>query len=241
MSRRNDDPESASRPFDKGRDGFVMGEGAGVVVLEGLDHARGRGARIYAEAAGYGNAADAYHLTAPDPQGDGMIRVMRLALADAGLKPEDVGYINAHGTSTILNDSRESAAIQAVFGPQARRLKVSSTKSMIGHLLAAAGGRRVHRHGHERIHGHRAPDHQLPGARSGLPSGLCSGPGGIPRLEGGAQQFLRLRRRERLPGRYEDRKRTMKIPALDIGDIHVPFPLIQGGMGVRVLACLPRR
>jgi len=139
MSRRNDDPEGASRPFDKGRDGFVMGEGAGVIVLESLDHARGRGARIYAEAAGYGNTADAYHLTAPDPAGDGMIRVMRRALDDAGLKPEGVGHINAHGTSTVLNDSRESAAIQAVFGPHARRLKVSSIKSMIGHLMAAAG------------------------------------------------------------------------------------------------------
>jgi 3-oxoacyl-[acyl-carrier-protein] synthase II len=139
MSRRNDDPQAASRPFDKGRDGFVMGEGAGVVVLESLDHARGRGARIYAEAAGYGNTADAYHLTAPDPAGDGMIRVMRRALDDADLKPEDVGYINAHGTSTVINDRCESAAIQAVFGPHARRLKVSSIKSMIGHLLAAAG------------------------------------------------------------------------------------------------------
>ena len=139
MSRRNDDPEGASRPFDKGRDGFVMGEGAGVIVLESLDHARGRGARIYAEAAGYGNTADAYHLTAPDPAGDGMIRVMRRALDDAGLKPEGVGHINAPGTSTVLNDSRESAAIQAVFGPHARRLKVSSIKSMIGHLMAAAG------------------------------------------------------------------------------------------------------
>ncbi len=139
MSRRNDDPGAASRPFDKGRDGFVMGEGAGVVVLESLDHARRRGARIYAETAGYGNTADAYHLTAPDPTDDGMIRVMRRALDDAGLKPEDVGYINAHGTSTVLNDSHESAAIKAVFGPHARRLKVSSNKSMIGHLLAAAG------------------------------------------------------------------------------------------------------
>ncbi|MCJ7488461.1 MAG: beta-ketoacyl-[acyl-carrier-protein] synthase II, partial [Candidatus Aminicenantes bacterium] len=139
MSRRNDDPGTASRPFDKGRDGFVMGEGAGVVVLESLDHAQGRGARIYAEAAGYGNTADAYHLTAPDPEGDGMIRVMRQALDDADLKPEDVGYINAHGTSTVINDRCESAAIQAVFGPHARRLKVSSIKSMIGHLLAAAG------------------------------------------------------------------------------------------------------
>lgn len=139
MSRRNDQPELASRPFDKGRDGFVMGEGAGVVALESLEHARRRGARIYAEAAGYGNTADAYHLTAPDPAGDGMIRVMRRALDDAGLKPEDIGYINAHGTSTVLNDSLESAAIQAAFGPHARRLKVSSIKSMIGHLLAGAG------------------------------------------------------------------------------------------------------
>lgn len=139
MSRRNDDPGSASRPFDKGRDGFVMGEGAGIVVLESFDHAQGRGARIYAEAAGYGNTADAHHLTAPDPEADGMVRVMRRALDDAGLKPEDVGYINAHGTSTVLNDSRESAAILEVFGPHARRLKVSSNKSMIGHLLAAAG------------------------------------------------------------------------------------------------------
>lgn len=139
MSRRNDDPKGASRPFDKGRDGFVMGEGAGIVVLESLDHARGRGARIYAEAAGYGNTADAYHITSPDPHADGMVRVMRRALDDAGLRPEDIGYINAHGTSTVLNDSCESAAIQAVFGPHADRLKVSANKSMIGHLLAAAG------------------------------------------------------------------------------------------------------
>ena len=139
MSRRNDCPEKASRPFDKGRDGFVMGEGAGVVVLERLERALGRGARIYAELAGYGNTADAYHFTAPEPSGDGMIRVMKNTLADAGLRPEDVGYINAHGTSTVLNDKFESAAILAAFGSHARILKVSSNKSMIGHLLAAAG------------------------------------------------------------------------------------------------------
>jgi 3-oxoacyl-[acyl-carrier-protein] synthase II len=139
MSRRNDDVERASRPFDRNRDGFVMGEGAGVVVLERLEHARSRGVRIYAELAGYGNTADAYHFTAPEPGGGGMIRSMRRALDDARLKPEDVGYVNAHGTSTVLNDKFETTAIMAAFGPHARALKVSSIKSMIGHLLAAAG------------------------------------------------------------------------------------------------------
>ena len=139
MSRRNDCVEKASRPFDKNRDGFVMGEGAGIVVLENLDRARARGIRIYAELAGYGNAAEAYHFTAPEPGGEGMARVMRKALNDAGLKPEDIGYINAHGTSTILNDKIESAAIIETFGDHSRSLKISSIKSMIGHLLAAAG------------------------------------------------------------------------------------------------------
>lgn len=139
MSRRNDRIETASRPFDRGRDGFVMGEGAGVAVLERLDHARARGARIYAELAGYGNTADAYHLTAPDPSAGGMVRAMSAALGDAGLKPGDIGHINAHGTSTVLNDKLESAAILALFGEHAARIKVSSNKSMIGHLLAAAG------------------------------------------------------------------------------------------------------
>ena len=139
MSSRNDDPEHASRPFDKDRDGFVMGEGAGVVVLESLDHALKRDAPIYAELIGYGNTADAYHLTAPHPEGEGMIRVMEEALRDAGIAAADIGYINAHGTSTILNDRAESAAVLKVFGDHARRIKISSIKSMIGHLLAAAG------------------------------------------------------------------------------------------------------
>ena len=139
MSVRNDDPERASRPFDRDRDGFVMGEGAGVVVLESLEQALAREAPIYAELAGYGNTADAFHFTAPEPDGDGMVRVMEAALRDAGLAPEDIGYINAHGTSTVLNDRIESAAILKVFGDHARKLKISSTKSMIGHLLAAAG------------------------------------------------------------------------------------------------------
>jgi len=139
MSTRNDDPERASRPFDKNRDGFVMGEGAGVVVLERLDHALKRNAPIYAELVGYGNTADAYHLTAPEPEGDGMVRVMEAALRDAGVAVSEIGYINAHGTSTILNDKTENVAVRKVFGDHAQRLKISSNKSMIGHLLAAAG------------------------------------------------------------------------------------------------------
>jgi 3-oxoacyl-[acyl-carrier-protein] synthase II len=133
------DPETACRPFDRHRDGFVMGEGAGIVVIENLDHALQRGAPIHAELAGYGNTSDAFHLTAPDPDGDGMVRVMQSAIRDAGLVPEDIGYINAHGTSTVLNDKSESAAIGKVFGDHALSLKVSSNKSMIGHLMAAAG------------------------------------------------------------------------------------------------------
>lgn len=139
MSRRNDCPEKASRPFDKNRDGFVMGEGAGIVVLEQLEHALSRDARIYAEVAGYGNTADAYHFTAPPPDGDGMVRVIEAALSDAQINPPEVGYINAHGTSTVLNDKAETLAIMKVFGEHAKSLKISSIKSMIGHLLAAAG------------------------------------------------------------------------------------------------------
>lgn len=139
MSRRNDSPKIASRPFDKKRDGFVMGEGSGIVVLESLKHARQRKARIYAELIGYGNTADAFHFTAPEPNGDGMIRVMKQAIEDAGIKITDVNYINAHGTSTILNDKIESFAIMQLFGEQVKNIKTSSIKSMIGHLLAAAG------------------------------------------------------------------------------------------------------
>jgi len=139
-STRNDEPELASRPFDKGRDGFVIGEGAGIVILESLEHAQQRGVKILAEIKGFGLTGDAYHMTAPHPEGEGAVRAMRGALEMAKMKPGDIGYINAHGTSTPLNDKGEVAAVKKVFGEAAYQLRMGSTKSMTGHLLGAAGG-----------------------------------------------------------------------------------------------------
>jgi len=140
LSKRNDDPKKASRPFDRERDGFVIAEGCGLVVLETLDHAQKRNAKIIAEISGYGMTCDAYHMTAPDPEGDGAARAMILAMKDAKVNPEDVGYVNAHGTSTKLNDKTETLSMKKALGAHAKKVMISSTKSMTGHLLGAAGG-----------------------------------------------------------------------------------------------------
>jgi 3-oxoacyl-[acyl-carrier-protein] synthase II len=140
LSRRNDDPQGASRPFDRDRNGFIIAEGGGMMIIEELEHARKRGAKIYAEVAGYGLSGDAHHIAAPPDDGDGAVRCMKMAIADAGMVPDDIDYINAHGTSTPLNDVIETGAIKKVFGAHASKLAISSTKSMTGHMLGGAGG-----------------------------------------------------------------------------------------------------
>jgi 3-oxoacyl-[acyl-carrier-protein] synthase II len=139
-TKRCNEPEKASRPFDADRDGFVIGEGAGIMILESEEHAKARGAKIYAELAGYGATADAYHITSPDPEGNGGANAVKMAIADAELKPEDIQYYNAHGTSTEINDPTETKMIKMAFGDHAYKMKISSTKSMHGHCIAAAGG-----------------------------------------------------------------------------------------------------
>ena len=169
ISQRNDDPETASRPFDAGRDGFVIGEGASIVVVEELEHARARGARIYGEIMGYGCTADAHHFTEPDPTGVNPARAMRLALEEAEMQPSAIDYINAHGTSTPVGDAAETRVIKMVLGEErAYEVPISSTKSMTGHMLGAAGLDGALDHRARTLPGHHPADHQPVRARSGL-------------------------------------------------------------------------
>ena len=197
LSQRNDDPEHASRPFDAGRDGFGMGEGSGIVLIASLESALARKARIYAELIGYGMAGDAYHMTAPAPGGDGAARSMRAALSSAGIVSGDVDYINAHGTSTDIGDKCETAAIKTVFGEHAYKIPVSSTKSMTGHLVGAAGRCGGHSYCSYGSRGRRTADHELSGSRSGMRPGLCSQRNAQTRSQNCHVQLLRIWRPQR--------------------------------------------
>ncbi len=197
VSARNDDPQRASRPFDADRDGFVMGEGAGVLVVESLRHARRRGAHIRAEVVGYGASCDAFHITAPDENGAGAALSMTMALRSAGLRPDGIDYINAHGTSTLLNDRIETLAIHKVFGPHAGKVPVSSTKSMVGHLMGGSGCSRGDRLCQDAGDGHHPSDDQLRDARPGLRPGLCAQQGAAGQSAHGAVELVRVRRPQR--------------------------------------------
>ncbi len=199
LSTRNDDPEHASRPFDADRDGFVVGEGAGVLILEALEFAQRRGANIIAEIVGYGMSGDAYHITQPAEGGDGGYRVAMAALKDAGISPDDVSYVNAHGTSTPIGDAIETAALKRVFGERAKKVPISSTKSMTGHLLGGAGGLEagisVLALRDQILAAHHQPGNSRPGLRPRLHPQRR--PQSRSHLR--ALQFLRLRRHQRLP------------------------------------------
>ena len=199
LSTRNDEPTKASRPFDKDRDGFVIGEGAGILILEELEFAKARGAKILGEVIGYGMSADAYHMTGIAPDGAGAQRSMRAALKDAGVQPEDVGYVNAHATSTPAGDGNESRAIELVFGEHAlsHKLKISGTKSMTGHLLGGAGGLEAGITVLALINQEASTDHQSRQCRSGVPAGLCGEQSHQAQFRCGAVEFIWVRRDQR--------------------------------------------
>ena len=217
LSTRNDEPTKASRPFDRDRDGFILGEGAGMLILEELEHARARGARIYGEIVGYGSTADAFRITDSHDEGRGAIACMREALADARVAPEDIDYINAHGTSTSVNDSIETLAIKRAFGEAAYQVPISSTKSMMGHLIAAAGQRRGDRLPADDPRRRPAADDQPRSSRPRLRPGLHSPRG--PAEESGhrALEQLRFRRPEHHAHPQTLRRLTALEPTLGPG------------------------